>query len=67
MAVIETKADEFMNLIYERKEITSKEVAKELNVEEEYVRKLAYIFQKRKLIDLKASMSSLKITIVETH
>lgn len=67
MAIIETKADEFMNLVYEKKELTSKEAAKELNVDEAYIRKLAYVFQKRRLIDLKASMTSLKITLVETH
>ena len=65
MAVIETKADEFMNLMYVRKELTSKDVAKELGVDEEYVRKLAYLFQKRKMVDLKTSMTSLKIMLVE--
>ncbi len=65
MAVIETKADEFMNLVYEKKELTSKEAATELGVDEVYVRKLAYVFQKRKLIDLKTSMTSLKIILVE--
>lgn len=64
MAIIETKADEFMSLIYEQKELTSKEVATHLGVSEAYVRKLAYLFQKRKMIDLKTSLSALKIIYI---
>jgi transcription initiation factor IIE alpha subunit len=67
MAIIETKADEFMNLIYEKKQMTSKEAAKHLGIDEEYVRKLAYLFQKRKIIDLKTSLMSLTITLLESH
>lgn len=67
MAIVETKVDEFMNLIYERKQITSKEAAKILEVEEAYVRKLAYLFQKRKMIDLKTTLTSLTINLIENH
>ena len=67
MAIIETKVDDFMNLVYERKQITSKEAAKILEVDESYVRKLAYLFQKRKVIDLKTSLTSLTIVLVENH
>ncbi len=55
MAIIETKADELMALIDEKKNISTKDAANELGVDEKYVRKLAYILQKNKLIDLKAS------------
>jgi len=65
MAIIETKVDKFVNLIYEKKQITSKEMAKLLEVNESYVRKLAYIFQKRKMIDLKTSLVSLTITLID--
>jgi transcription initiation factor IIE alpha subunit len=67
MAIIETKVDEFMNLIYEKKQITSNEAAKILEVDESYIRKLAYLFQKRKVIDLKTSLTSLTIVLVENH
>lgn len=67
MAIIETKVDEFMNLVYERKQITSKEAAKILEVDESYIRKLAYLFQKRKVIDLKTSLTTLTIVLVENH
>lgn len=65
MAIIETKADEFMNLIYDRRELTSKEISRILQVDEAYVRKLAYLFQKRKMIDLKTSLTTLTITIID--
>ena len=64
MAIVETKVDEFMNLVYDRKQITTKEAAKLLGVEEHYVRKLAYLFQKRKIIDLKTSLTRLTIIYV---
>ncbi|MFP4567375.1 MAG: hypothetical protein ACLFN8_00370 [Candidatus Woesearchaeota archaeon] len=68
MAIIETKADEFMNLVYNKKNITTKEAAKLLQVEETYVRKLAYLFQKRKMIDLKTTFTTLTITLRDaTH
>lgn len=63
MAIIETKADEFMNLVYDKRELTSKEASRLLEVDEPYVRKLAYIFQKRKMIDLKTSITALTIIL----
>ena len=61
MSVIETKADELISLVRKKGQVSAKEAAKAINVSEAYVHKLAYVFQKRKLVDLKASAFSLAI------
>ncbi len=55
MAIIETKVDELLALVDDKGSISTVDAAKELGVDEKYVRKIAYVLQKHKLIDLKAS------------
>lgn len=55
MAIIETKVDLLMGLIDKHKSLSTKQAAKELEVDEPYVRRLAIVMQKNKLIDIKAS------------
>ena len=65
MAIIETKADELMDVIYKRKSITTKAAAKLMNVDETYVRRLAYVMQKHELINLSATSLSLTMISIE--
>ncbi len=55
MAIIETKADELMSLVSERKKISSTDAAKDLGAEEPYIRKLALILHKRNMVDIDAT------------
>lgn len=55
MAIIETKVDLLMELIDKHKSLSTKQAAKELEVDEPYVRRLAIVMQKNKLINIKAS------------
>jgi len=64
MAIIETKADQLMAAIDKHKSITTAEAAKELSLTEPYVRRLATVLQKNKLIDLKAN--AFTVTMIAT-
>ena len=65
MGVIETKADLLMALIYDRKTITTKEAATELQLDEAYIRRVAYVLEKNGLISLKATSFSLTLLAPE--
>ena len=59
MAIIETKADQLMQLIDRQRSITAKVAAKEMGVTEEYIRKVADVLQRNNLIELKVTAFSL--------
>jgi predicted ArsR family transcriptional regulator len=61
MTIIETKADGLMAVIDKRKSVTVKDAAADLGVTEDYVRRLAVVLQKNKLIELEASMFTLTL------
>lgn len=64
MAVIETKADQLIALLDHRKTITAKEAATELGVTEGYVRTLANVLHKNKLLGISAGAFSLTLKAV---
>lgn len=59
MAIIETKADQLIAIIDQQKTLTAKEAAKTMNVTEDYVRRIAEILQRNKLINLKVNAFSM--------
>ena len=52
MTIIETKADQLMELVDQQKIITAKAAAKTLGVNEDYIRKIAEVLHREQLIDL---------------
>lgn len=65
MAIIETKADQLMALIDNQRTLSAKNAAKEMGVTEEYIRRVAEVLQRNKLIDLKVTAFS--FTIMAKH
>ena len=59
MAIIETKADQLMAVIDKQQTITAKAAAKEMGVTEDYIRRIAEVLQRNKLINLKVTAFSL--------
>lgn len=66
MTIIETKADRLLALVDEKKSISAKEAAIELQVTEEYIKKLSIVLQKNKLLNLKAGTFTLTLTTNQT-
>lgn len=59
--IIETDADKLLELVDERKIITSYDAAKTLNVKENLIRKWAFILERNKLIKLKLGFFNLTL------